>query len=118
MRQKILLSAALLHNPSVLLLDEPLTGLDADACVLIKDLLITLSSQGKTILCSSHVLDVVEKVASMESRSGFDTGSYVSVRRLNPDFCPHIPDHRPRGGADAHGYAASLTGARPRAPQA
>ena len=62
MRQKILLSAALLHNPEVLLLDEPLSGLDVDASILIKDLLMTLSAHGKTILYSSHVLDVVEKV--------------------------------------------------------
>jgi ABC-2 type transport system ATP-binding protein len=62
MRQKILLSAALLHNPDVLLLDEPLSGLDVDASTLIKDLLVTLSMHGKTILYSSHVLDVVEKV--------------------------------------------------------
>jgi ABC-type multidrug transport system ATPase subunit/CubicO group peptidase (beta-lactamase class C family) len=62
MRQKILLSAALLHDPEVLLLDEPLSGLDVDACILVKDLLTTLVANGKTILYSSHVLDVVEKV--------------------------------------------------------
>jgi ABC-type multidrug transport system ATPase subunit/CubicO group peptidase (beta-lactamase class C family) len=62
MRQKILLSAALLHDPEILLLDEPLSGLDVDACILVKDLLMTLCAQGKTILYSSHVLDVVEKV--------------------------------------------------------
>ena len=62
MRQKILLSAALLHDPEVLLLDEPLSCLDVDASILIKDLLMTLSANGKTILYSSHVLDVVEKV--------------------------------------------------------
>jgi len=62
MRQKILLSAALLHDPEVLLLDEPLSGLDVDTSILIKDLLASLSAHGKTILYSSHVLDVVEKV--------------------------------------------------------
>ncbi len=62
MRQKILMSAALLHDPDVLLLDEPLTGLDVDASTLIKDLLMTLAAHGRTILYSSHVLDVVEKV--------------------------------------------------------
>jgi ABC-2 type transport system ATP-binding protein len=62
MRQKILLSAALLHDPEVLLLDEPLSGLDVDTSILIKDLLTALCSHGKTILYSSHVLDVVEKV--------------------------------------------------------
>ena len=62
MRQKILLSAALLHDPEVLLLDEPLSGLDVDTSILIKDLLASLSARGKTILYSSHVLDVVERV--------------------------------------------------------
>jgi ABC-2 type transport system ATP-binding protein len=62
MRQKILLSSALLHDPEVLLLDEPLSGLDVDSSILIKDLLSALASRGKTILYSSHVLDVVEKV--------------------------------------------------------
>ena len=62
MRQKILLSAALLHDPEILLLDEPLSGLDVDTSILIKDLLSALSAHGKTILYSSHVLDVVEKV--------------------------------------------------------
>jgi len=64
MRQKILLSAALLHNPQVLLLDEPLSGLDVASSVLIKDLVAALAAQGKTILYSSHVLDVVEKVCN------------------------------------------------------
>jgi ABC-2 type transport system ATP-binding protein len=62
MRQKIFLSAALLHDPDVLLLDEPMSGLDVDTSILIKDLLRTLSANGKTILYGSHVLDVVEKV--------------------------------------------------------
>ena len=62
MRQKILLSAALLHDPDILLLDEPLSGLDVDTSILIKDLLAALAAHGKTILYSSHVLDVVEKV--------------------------------------------------------
>jgi ABC-2 type transport system ATP-binding protein len=64
MRQKILLSAALLHNPQVLLLDEPLSGLDVASSVLIKDLLAALAVQGRTILYSSHVLDVVEKICN------------------------------------------------------
>jgi ABC-2 type transport system ATP-binding protein len=61
-RQKILIAAALLHNPDLILLDEPLSGLDVNAAMLIKDLIAALAAQGKTILYSSHVLDVVEKV--------------------------------------------------------
>jgi ABC-2 type transport system ATP-binding protein len=62
MRQKILIAAALLHNPDLILLDEPLSGLDVNASIMVKDLIAALSSAGKTILYSSHVLDVVEKV--------------------------------------------------------
>jgi ABC-2 type transport system ATP-binding protein len=62
MRQKILIGAALLHNPDLILLDEPLSGLDVNAAILIKDLIGALAAAGKTILYSSHVLDVVEKI--------------------------------------------------------
>ena len=62
MRQKILLGAALLHNPGLILLDEPLSGLDVNAAIMVKDLIAALAAEGKTILYSSHVLDVVEKV--------------------------------------------------------
>jgi ABC-2 type transport system ATP-binding protein len=62
MRQKVLIAAALLHNPDLILLDEPLSGLDVNAAIMIKDLLAALAAGGKTILYSSHVLDVVEKV--------------------------------------------------------
>jgi ABC-2 type transport system ATP-binding protein len=64
MRQKILLASALLHNPQVVLLDEPLTGLDVNSAMLVKDLLAALAGEGKAILYSSHVLDVVERVCN------------------------------------------------------
>ena len=62
MRQKVLLSAALLHDPDVVLLDEPLSGLDVNAGLMVRDLVAALAAEGKTILYSSHVLDVVERV--------------------------------------------------------
>jgi len=64
MRQKILLSAALLHNPEVLILDEPFSGLDVGAALVLRNLLGALAREGKVILYSSHVLEVVEKVCS------------------------------------------------------
>jgi ABC-2 type transport system ATP-binding protein len=64
MRQKILLSAALLHNPDVLILDEPMSGLDAGAILMLRELVRQLAAMGKTILLSSHVMEVVEKICS------------------------------------------------------
>lgn len=62
MRQKVLLSAALLHNPDIILLDEPLSGLDVNAGIMVRDLIAALAGSGKTVIYSSHVLDVVERV--------------------------------------------------------
>lgn len=61
-RQKTLLATALLHEPDVLLLDEPLDGLDVTAVRQIKDLLLSLARSGRTILFCSHILDVVERI--------------------------------------------------------
>lgn len=63
MKQKLLIAAALLHNPAVLLLDEPLNGLDAHAVLQVRALLRALAEAGKTVFYSSHLLDAVEKVA-------------------------------------------------------
>jgi len=65
MRQKILLSAALLHDPALLILDEPFSGLDVNTAVVLRSLLQALAAEGKMILYSSHVLEVVEKVCSI-----------------------------------------------------
>ncbi len=64
MRQKVLISAALLPNPEVLLFDEPLGGVDANTALVFKQLLRRLSDQGKTILFCSHVLEVVERLCT------------------------------------------------------
>ena len=62
MRQRVLLAAALLHNPELLIFDEPLSGLDVVSARLFKDLLELLAAQGKAIIYISHVLEVVEKI--------------------------------------------------------
>jgi ABC-2 type transport system ATP-binding protein len=64
MKQKILMVAALLHNPDILILDEPLAGLDVSSILIVRSLLKSLAVQGKAILYSSHVLEVVEKICS------------------------------------------------------
>ena len=62
MRRKVVITSALLHNPPVVFFDEPLDGLDANAAVGFKTLIQTLAREGKTIVYSSHILDVVERV--------------------------------------------------------
>jgi ABC-2 type transport system ATP-binding protein len=64
MRQRVLLAAALLHDPDLLVLDEPFSGLDVTAGLLFRALLTLLSAQGRMVLFSSHRLDVVQRVCS------------------------------------------------------
>lgn len=64
MKQKVLISAALLHDPDVLIFDEPLSGLDVTIALVFRNLVSALARKGKLILYSSHVLEVVEKICS------------------------------------------------------
>jgi ABC-2 type transport system ATP-binding protein len=64
MRQKILLSAALMHNPDLILLDEPFSGLDVGSSLILRSLIKELAARGKIVLFSSHELETVERVCS------------------------------------------------------
>lgn len=64
MRQRILLIAALLHDPHLLIFDEPLSGLDVTSALIVKNLIKGLGERGKAVFYCSHVLEVVEKVCS------------------------------------------------------
>lgn len=64
MRQKALISAALLHDPEILIFDEANSGLDVASSLVLRSLINALSAAGKTIIYSSHVLEMVEKVAA------------------------------------------------------
>ena len=63
MRQKVLLISGIIHNPQIIVLDEPLSGLDANAVIFVKELISLLAKEGKTIFYCSHMMDVVEKVS-------------------------------------------------------
>lgn len=63
MRQKVLIAAALLHNPDLVLLDEPFSGLDVGSALVLRSLIIELAARGKVVLFSSHELDTVERVS-------------------------------------------------------
>ena len=86
MKQKVMMIAALLHNPDILILDEPLSGLDVSSILIVRSLLKSLAAQGKTILYSSHVLEVVEKICSrvlvIHKRSLVADDSVENLRQL------------------------------------
>lgn len=63
MRQLVLIIASLLHNPDILFWDEPLNGLDANAVLVVEEILVELRNRGKTIFYSSHIMDVVQKLS-------------------------------------------------------
>jgi ABC-2 type transport system ATP-binding protein len=63
MKQKVALAGALVHQPKLLMLDEPLTGLDAAASRQVKDLLVATVRRGATIILTTHILEVAERLA-------------------------------------------------------
>lgn len=64
MKQKLLIIASMMHDPDILFLDEPLSGLDANSVMVFKEILAELSRKGKTIFYSSHIMEVVEKISN------------------------------------------------------
>jgi ABC-2 type transport system ATP-binding protein len=64
MRQKVLLASALLHNPELIVLDEPFSGLDISAALMLRSVIRSLADEGRTILMSSHVIEVVEQMCT------------------------------------------------------
>ena len=86
MRQKVLISAALIHDPQLVVLDEPNSGLDVAATLVLRSLIATLAERGKTIIYSSHMLDAVEKVCRdvviMRQGSAIASTSMTRLREL------------------------------------
>lgn len=63
MKQKVLIMSGIINDPDILFLDEPLSGLDANSVILVKEMLTQLAATGKTIFYCSHLMDVVEKIS-------------------------------------------------------
>ncbi len=85
MKQKILIISALIHNPEIIFMDEPLSGLDANAVIIVKQVLQQLAREGKTIFYSSHIMDVVEKISDriilIDKGYVIADGSYQDLRK-------------------------------------
>ena len=112
MKQKVLISAAILHQPPVLLLDEPLSGLDAYAVLQVRALLRALAAQGTTVFYSSHLLDAVEKVADqvilMRDGAILADGSPAEILRQAGEGSLEGAFSRLTSAADAEAAAAAL----------
>jgi len=94
MRQKVLLIAGIIHDPKIIVLDEPLSGLDANAVIMIKELILRLSKEGKTIFYCSHMMDVVEKVSDrillINKGEIIADGSFESLKQNHSDTLERI----------------------------
>jgi ABC-2 type transport system ATP-binding protein len=81
MRQKLALAGALIHDPQLLILDEPLTGLDAGAARLVKDILLDRVARGGTVILTTHILEVAERLS--ERISIVQHGRVIAQGRLD-----------------------------------
>lgn len=92
MKKKLALSAALIHDPRLLFLDEPFEGIDAIASRLIKDLLNTLTRKGVTVFLTSHILEIVEKmctdIAIIDGGQLIAQSSIAELQKLVPTAKP------------------------------
>lgn len=114
MRQKVLITSGLLHNPSIIILDEPLSGLDANAVILVKELLQVMKQEGKTVIYCSHMMDVVEKVSDRiilinEGRVVAD-GTISELRQGGDDSLEKIFSKLTMGdrGHETNGFASAF----------
>jgi ABC-2 type transport system ATP-binding protein len=89
MRQKVLICSGLLHNPDLIFMDEPLSGLDANSVIMVKEMLTHLAKEGKTIFYSSHIMDVVEKISDriilIDQGVVIADGSFSELNKLTND---------------------------------
>lgn len=89
MRQRTVFAAAMIHDPQVLVVDEPMVGLDPHSIRLVKDLLRNFVESGKTVLMSTHTLNVAEEIADrigvMKAGDKLFEGSVQQLRALMPD---------------------------------
>jgi len=89
MKQRVLLISGIIHNPEIIILDEPLSGLDANSVIMVKELISRLAREGKTIFYCSHMMDVVEKVSDriivIDKGTIVADGSFEELKRKEGD---------------------------------
>jgi len=94
MRQKVLIVSGLIHNPQIIFMDEPLTGLDANTVIMVKEIIAKLSEEGKTIFYSSHMMDIVEKVSHriilINQGQIIADGSFEDLQKQSGESLEHV----------------------------
>jgi ABC-2 type transport system ATP-binding protein len=113
MRQRIKVAAALVHDPQILLLDEPFNGMDPRQRIHMMDLLAKLGTEGRTILFSSHILEEVERLSGtiqvMVAGRLAASGDFRAIRRLMTSR-PHVFSVRTSSASDDRRLAGVLVG--------
>ncbi len=103
MRQKLVLAGILLHDPKVLILDEPMVGLDPKSGRLVKDIFLTLAERGTTIFMCTHVLEIAEKLCDR-------VGIMIEGKMIACGTVSELESRAKKGGSDLEGIFLSLTG--------
>ncbi|MEK7389405.1 MAG: ABC transporter ATP-binding protein [Elusimicrobiota bacterium] len=103
MRQKLVLAGILLHEPKVLVLDEPMVGLDPKSGRLVKDIFIRLARRGTAIFMCTHVLEIAEKLCDR-------IGIMIGGRMVACATLPELHSQAGQGGDDLESIFLSLTG--------
>jgi ABC-2 type transport system ATP-binding protein len=103
MRQKLVLAGILLHDPKVLILDEPMVGLDPKSGRLVKDIFLKLAERGTTIFMCTHVLEIAEKLCDR-------VGIMIEGRMIACGTVSELEAQAKTSGSDLEGIFLSLTG--------
>jgi len=103
MRQKLVLAGILLHDPKVLVLDEPMVGLDPKSGRLVKDIFLRLAERGTTIFMCTHVLEIAEKLCDR-------IGIMIGGKMVACGTLPELQTQAQKQGSDLEGIFLSLTG--------
>ena len=103
MRQKLVLAGILLHEPKVLILDEPMVGLDPKSGRLVKDIFLKLAERGTTIFMCTHVLEIAEKLCDR-------VGIMIEGRMIACGTVAELEAQAKTKGSDLEGIFLSLTG--------
>jgi ABC-2 type transport system ATP-binding protein len=115
MRQKVAIIAAMMHRPEVLIMDEPLDGLDANAAMIVKEMLKQMAAQGKTVLFCSHILEVVDRMCSkiviINKGQLVTSGTSEEIKRTTGESTLDAAFGKLTGGQDVGQVAADFLSA-------